>query len=628
MKKSFLLVSILATTSSFASPESALEILNSLNESGPTSSEQCFEGDNASELEECAVALCGPAEIAAVATVNDKNFDLYVQEGVKEKFPQLDEPVKKIIEKEKAELEKFIADFKTLQNNTKPILDFSQWTHQYDNFTYKVYDDAYEFETDTTKPLAERLNLKLKPPQGASEAYIKGLKSYAEAKKKERETNIVYGMYEEFYTVEESHEIIGDIWEKFFGAYEEELAKNPEFLKDKAELIEKYKNEVSRKPIDPYGLGNAYQEIFELNNSLLSATGHTPSPIQYGVECDEDCKGGIKDFLLGLNYTDMIKDLEKKKDEVTLEENILGCQAELIDRGLKESDREQFLAHFPETKQKFLNRVFANYSSHSRKAFEKYLEEDLNLSFARPSNESSDDLLNKLKEDAEASSTETSQTPDSMVSKLLDHRDWMDKSKMTAEISACDNQSGRAFAAWDAYAEKGQDFEESDADSSKDNIFVSLFTCSHGPQGKGVVTHEMGHALSHVFKNGKLSVESKAEFLRVRECVTKSHVSFKETSWGVHLEDSQYSEEDTADVVSYNAIDPDSPIFTCALLDTNKEGTSFKDLSLINKHPMDSHSSPLLRVLREAIYKKRRLPSSCKQIIEKNKDKFRFDPCL
>lgn len=628
MKRSVLLISMFLTAPSFATPESAIEILNTLNEGKVTSGgEQCFEGDDVSELEECAVALCGPAETAAVATVNDANFDFYVQEDVKEKLPLLDESVKKIFDKKKAELEKFIADFKTLQENSKPIVDFSKWTYEYNYFTYKTYDDFYEFETDTTKPYAERLTLKLKPPQGASRAYIKGLKAYAEAKKKERETNIVYGMYEEFYTVEESQEIIGDIWKKFYEAYEKEVAKNPDFMKDSAEEIEKYLEEESRKLSDSYDLGEAYREIYELNNKLLSATNQPTTPLQYGVDCEEDCKGGIRDYLQGLDYSSMIKDLEKKKDEVTLEDNITGCQAELIDRGLKESDKEQFLAHFPETKRQFLDKVFANYSAHSRKAFEKYLEEELNLSFDRYSNETPDDLLTKLKEEAEAAPSETSTTPDSLISKLLDHQDWSDKSKMTADISVCDDNGGRAFAAWDAYSEKGGSFDEADADPSKDNIFVSLFTCSHVPQGKGVVTHEMGHAMSYAFKNGKLSVESKAEYLKVRECVTKSHITTNETPRSVHPGDKQYSEEDTADVVSYNAIAQDGPIFTCALLDTTKEGTRFKDLSLVNKHSLDSHSSPLLRVLRESIYKKRRLPSACKQIIEKNKDKFRFEPC-
>jgi hypothetical protein len=83
-----------------------------------------------------------------------------------------------------------------------------------------------------------------------------------------------------------------------------------------------------------------------------------------------------------------------------------------------------------------------------------------------------------------------------------------------------------------------------------------------------------------------------------------------------------------ADVISYNSIDPTGPIFTCALIDTNSQGTKYKDLALMNKHKDDSHSSPLLRVLREAIYKKRTLSSSCKQVIEKNKEKFRFWPCI
>lgn len=628
MKISFLIVGMFLTASSFAKTESAIEILNSLNEGRPSSGEQCFEGNDVSELEECAVALCGPAETAALASVNDSNFDIYVQEGVKEKLPLLEEPAKKIFEKKKARLEKFIADFKAHQSSSKPIIDFSTWKEEYNNFTYHAYDSAFELETDTSKPYSERLSIKLNPPKGTSEIYLKGLKIYAEAKKKERESNISQGLYNEFYTAEEAQKLIRDFWKKFSESYEKELAKNPDFMKNSISEIQKYQNEEAFELTDAWELGNAYNDINNLNNTLLHLTGRPTAPVQYGVDCEVECKEGIKDFITNLDYASMLKDLEKKKDEVTPEDNLLGCQAELIELGLKESDKEQFLAHVPETKRLFLERVTANYSSHSRKAFETYLADELNLSFDKFSNEGVDEFIAKLNSGVESEVSNVDNNPTALVSHFLQQRDWGDSSKMRAEIKACDHFGTQAFAAWDAYAEKGGSFDESDADPTKDNIFVSLFSCSHGSQGKGVFAHEMGHALSHAFKNGKLSVESKIEFLKVRTCVTNSHVDQKETTYGVHPEDRLYSEEDMADVVSFKAIDPESPIFTCALLRTNSQGTKFTELSLPNIHTIDNHSSPLLRVLREAVYKKRKLPSACKQILEKNKDKYRFEPCL
>jgi len=83
-----------------------------------------------------------------------------------------------------------------------------------------------------------------------------------------------------------------------------------------------------------------------------------------------------------------------------------------------------------------------------------------------------------------------------------------------------------------------------------------------------------------------------------------------------------------ADLVSFLATKDDSGLFTCALLDTNSKGTKYKDLTLKNKLSFDSHSAPFLRVVREALVKKKNLPTSCQKIVDDNPEVARIKSCL
>jgi hypothetical protein len=630
MKLSFFYLSTIFSLSALADPNLDIILnLSSYQDKIRSGAElQCFEGEDPAEIEACAVSLCGPAETAAVAHINDANFDLYVQNGVKERFPELEAPVKEIVKKKQESLKKFIEKFRLMQTSGKPIFEFESWTNEYEGFTSLVYGNYATIITDITKPLDERQTYKITPPEGASETFTKGLTAYAESKIKLSLKNVSEGIHNELYSNEESKLIVEELWKSLYKMWDAEIAKNPDFMKDSKEEFNKYKDLDTFINGDQNSLGNAYTYLYYLKSKILGSLNLPIIYLDYRMDCNDNCQSGIKEYLSSLKLSDMLKDLEKKSSEYKIEDALYSCQAALILKSLKDSDKNTFLAHYPETKKTFLNKTFDKYSSHSKSTFEKYLDEGVNLSFVKETPTSVESFLDDLKATATSEDTEEESSNSTLVQELLDLRDWSDKTIMKPDLDPCDEPNG-AFAAWDSFSPNGAE-DGTDEDPAKHNIAVSLFSCTHGPQGKGVVSHEMGHALSYAFSKNKLSTDSKVEFLRIRKCVNDSHVkaSKLDSSFLKHENDTLYSEEDMADVISFNAIDPAGPIFTCALLETNPTGTKFIDLSLVNKYSYDTHSSPLLRVLREAIYKNRNIPASCKQVIEKNKDKFRFQPCL
>jgi hypothetical protein len=97
-----------------------------------------------------------------------------------------------------------------------------------------------------------------------------------------------------------------------------------------------------------------------------------------------------------------------------------------------------------------------------------------------------------------------------------------------------------------------------------------------------------------------------------------------------HKGDTKYTEEDMADFVAgliYN--NPNENLLSCALIATDVNNVDFdrKKLSVLNPLSYDTHSSPFLRTLKEAILKNKVLTPSCRTIIDKYKDRINFNKC-
>lgn len=586
---------------------------------------QCLESDF--DLNQCAIELCGTPEKANTAVVNDNNFDLYIVPGIKEKFQELEEPVRKIYEQKKKENKKFINSFREKLTDGS-LLDFAKWDPwAYSNLSSTIYDRYFTKEIDKSKPKDQRLKVKVSPPSDSSEMFSKGLSAYAELQAKKIQTSVADGMYADIYTQEESLELMKDLAAKFYSEYEKELKKNPNILKDDADFITKYRDIDSLMLHDHFEFGIAYSGL----TYLLDKMHGTFSTTNYQDNCNGPCEEGIRDYLSKANLKEKLSEFEKKVNEADLEEVQVNCQAELVSKAFKQSEKEKFLTYYPQIKQNFMEKVFTGYSDHSKKAFNEYIDDQLHLSFLKSSPDAPEKFINELAEKANTESSELSTNSLSLLQKFFQFQDWSDPNVFKPE-EQCSSQP--VFAAWDAFATKeelfGNDDGEGDIDHDKDNIMISLFTCSHENEGKGVLSHEMGHALSYAFYKKKLSEESEKAYMKQRSCATSSYVNPAKSIADLFNRpgDSLRTEEDMADVISFMATKEDQTFFTCALLETNKKGDQFINLSLKNPLNTDTHSSPLLRIIREAIYKNKTLPPSCKGIIEGSRNEYRFTPCL
>ena len=69
--------------------------------------------------------------------------------------------------------------------------------------------------------------------------------------------------------------------------------------------------------------------------------------------------------------------------------------------------------------------------------------------------------------------------------------------------------------------------------------------------------------------------------------------------------------------------------YSCSFLSSTEDGTRYQKLGILNTDLENSHySKPLLRVLFEAIHKKKELSPACQQVVDQYKDEINFEPCF
>lgn len=593
---------------------------------------QC-EGLDATDEEnqyQCAVDLCGRPEELVTGSIHDKNIDQYIETDVTKRLPEIIDPVKKIGEQKKANEQEFVKAMEEKLKDPK-FLDFSTWEpSSLVAMSSHMYFEHVSFEVDKTKPISERIKIEIDYPEGASREYKQGLKEYAENSVMDKTSKLSSAYYGDVFTKEELAQMYFDLTQKFVKLYDEHYKASAGEYDEWKSSVDKYRTlKIEDIKHEEMG-GNAWN--LEWSFERLAKKVNQPLPYKNIEVCAEKCKNGVLSGLKALNVPEMVSKLKTKLNEMTENDIVNPCKAELLSKGMKESDKERFLKNFPAIKKNFIARSMAGSSAHSKEAFEKYLDERIHLSFKVQESGGVEEFIKSLQDQAK---TEVSKTDYStyrgsdLISTLLGKRDYMDRSEMRAGIDVCHDPG--LHTVWDAFApQKYIENPEYDQDPTKDNIFVSLFSCTHEIHGKGVVSHEMGHALSYALYEKMLSESSEVAYNEIRNCVTKAYVTPPPGDGSLlnREGDSLRTEEDMADVMSFLAMADEKVNYVCALLDTDMQATKYTDFHLINSSPEDSHSSPLHRALMEAIYKKRQISNACKKVIEANSDKFRFGPCL
>lgn len=339
--------------------------------------------------------------------------------------------------------------------------------------------------------------------------------------------------------------------------------------------------------------------------------------IKTGKElCQEECKKTIPKVLKNFN----IKEFRKEFDEnnvLNVEDYIAFCKASFTNANIENTRREEFRRIWPEVKQSFDENVFSRFSEHSRNHLRSYLEHELNFIYSGIQTKEFPDLESSLNYQPIAWKKESTSA---LISKAITPSAFSSDEPFI-ECPLVESQP----ILWDAFLSReallrNPSLRPVGVDVKKDNIMVSPYACEHQGVGKGIMAHEVAHAITHAMARGGVSKTSLKEYGNLRVCATNQWKSNPKTAELYFKKDKLYTEEDTADLISYMAIKDPQHLFGCSVLYPTPTG-----YKLLSTKPAadDPHTPGIIRLIREIQYKApERMPPTCKEIMKRNHDKF------
>lgn len=634
MKVLFISILLFVSFPSFAKDSANIvEFLNQLN-SGfvKPSVNQCT--DTKEILRQCAVDLCGKPNAKASAVLNDATFATYTNPDLMKRFSEVENNIKDLVKIKFEDNKKYINDLRSKIKNGKLEISNDDWSSKsFNDFAEKIFESELDIKVDTNQELSKRLIVNPIYPKNVSDNYKKAIDSYAEEKRKLALSDVKKGLEQYIYTKEEAKKIVLEKWDNFLNKFSNKLKDNPDFMKNEISQVDSTKEDVKNYKGDLYESSSIISSIEMLESYYeYRNTGNYPKYNEV-YACNSDaCKDGVREYVGKIEVESLVTEFEKENDLEKMTRNHLNyCKSNLALRSLKDSDSNKIRELFPEIKKRLLKHSTKGFSDHSKKSYETYIDENINLSF-KNKNESVDEFITTINDKhsriSNDQSNESSTAQDSIL-KLISFRQMDGGLNPMQGTYFC--YSDMETAVWDGFLPKKMTSDEygEDLDLEKDNIMVSKFSCTHSDVGSSVLAHELGHAMSWAFQEGKLSEHSLISFKKLRSCANSQYNNPTKYSANPFLKyegDTLYTEEDTADLIAYMAYPETDFLMQCSLLDIDVNG-EYTNLGLQNIYNQDSHSASMYRVIMEAIIKNKNISQSCLDVIEAHPE-YRFKSCI
>ena len=573
------------------------EINNPTNYHNYCSTEQDINLEDESLFQKCAQDLCGKPNEVKSAYLSDANFDKYIDKIKMDKFEENKEKIKEKLEDQLKEIEKSV-DLFFEQNKDNLEINFDDWNDADYTHFQTFFRDYYEIEIDNNVDIEHRVKITYVNLGDQSETLKAGVKDFSKLHTERIKNNFEYGLDIGFYTTEEGIE------------YAKSLINNSSLP-----ITSSYMERLNQDNLSPY-------DIIDIIRSIYRLTG---VEIDYsGLEClTENCKDAIKERVSKKEYYDKYKQLKEKisNKELFIEQRLNFCKSQFALTQIQKSNQEKLKNSFKQAKNSFIKKVFPIYSKETQEGLLNYFTNKLDIYYQMDIENNSDSFFSNT---LNSSGSTLASNPSS-----IDFMMYLDNDPIS-QLPCGDSLSP---IMWDSFVpSEYNEFEYSDIDKQKDNIMASHFTCNHGYQGESIISHELGHAISYYFTKKKSSKKSMESFMELRLCATNLY-----KDGGEPLEYSLYSlpgdrlrtEEDMADLYSYMVDKSEvNTLVECSMLKHTSMNNEFTDLSFKQSFIGDGHSSSFMRLIQEAIHKRKTMPNSCSQLIQKNKQYYRFKSCF
>lgn len=590
---------------------------------------------DARAMNDCVVALCGvPSENKSVYLTNS-NFNQYVTKETKKKVDALVPKLNKLFDKIKKSNTLMIADFeKTVLKNGMVKSNPKSWSEEFQTTVSQAMFEPYmDIVVNLSKPIGERLQIKMDPPKDSTSEFITELREYSQNYAFYLNNNATQFMEKGLYSEAEMLEIGKERFKKI----QELVKESPLTFRDdeRASLLEFEKSLEIQDSLPIFTTLEAAEEI---------VAGRIPAYKKYisAPKCSDQnrCESIYKSYLNKEQITKSLVAFKKNlNDPIMRKRSMDSCKAQIIAKATVSANKKTAVKLVNEVKGQINSQVFSKFSAHSKGVLKNYFDSKIKTSSNTPmsllSNE--DPLIGfKRKVDnylADETTPFVTSEETALEKVLAISANEDDLDSFFAEGSPCSGTMGSN--AWDSYFAydkvKQLPFDTQSLLSKippHDHLFISDFTCHQELRGKSIVAHELGHAINQIFSGNNLSVESAKFYKSIRQCATDNYSDFQaDKTFFSQPGDGIKTEEDTADLFAYMAYPEVKDLFSCSLIKPSLNEKTYVELSFLLEDG-DSHSTSLYRLILEAINKGIELPVSCQQALAPVKGKLRLKKCI
>lgn len=609
-------------------------------------------------LRQCALDLCGPPDSLSTLfsyfdLANAKKNDSY---SVWENDPF----IKKIQEKLEPWIDRTMKSMVRLQSSLQPYGDKLQsyrnhlTAKDYEKLSYTFFDLFVQVNIDRSQPISDRLSIQVEIPKNASPELKEGIKSYSQDKEKEINDALSKQIEHDMYSPQEASMIfrkkLRDLKGRLRGFLEryekEEISLRSEDLDTLEEmekdLVKLQNNQWSTDP-SPYPHSDQPQEdaesLWEIRQSAKTLekmektlakvqTSLQPEKLKQASICqDIACQKAVREELNNTLafYERLLSIMEKN----LMDRFSAHCLSQFI---LFKEQRKQMEAeglNISNVKNNFLKRVLSRFSNPTKKRFEDFINTNLEI------------VLPFSTDPVEELATENEDLISSFFKKIIEivkQPEEIDRTKLIKVMNRLKTHLDEAITSpcpnqftFDAFLPPFETSSTKPSTPRKETaISLSIFSCLNPQHGKGIAAHEMGHLLSWMFSQNKLSETSYNSYKDLRACASKRYKNSKaiDTDYSIqHTNDKVKTEEDTADLIAHMAVPDSSLLFSCFLLSIAKDGTQYiPDTDILEQE--NKHSTGLTRVLFEAIHKQVKLSPACQKVVDQYKNQINFKPCF
>ncbi len=566
--------------SSFAIAQSDVAPLLNVLESPAPDARVCTQAD----FQACVTTLCG--DRTRYQRRQDADYIALYDAGTFGSIESVTARIRATLERQRLRNLEFTRDLKARVVAGTFTMNTASWDNfMWDNKAHEMFANNIEWELDRNLPLDRKISYQLTGLEGRSPAFRAALEAYAREELQNRSSlrtllgNNLLTESQLRDSIAESQRIAGN-------------RVTPELR----ERLQRREN-----------LQNLAWDFFNLR----------PQEKQSNYTCrSPECRAGLSRELSTQLVPGLTRFEESNQQPDFVEKNLPQCLSAFIQSAVRAPESEAMIASMPAMRERYINSALSGLSDHSKTTFKKYLEEEVDYST---------NLTQNPRTSLDSSFAEAGR-PYPQAGVDIHVRDAFssptkDRMNPLLGLEVC---GGPQFFESDAFS-PNPIIIEGDSEGTrdltdytrKDRISLSGFNCAHPDLGEGVFLHELGHALSYVMSRDRLSTESRATFVTLRNCIRSAG---PDVPGGIQRfsGDKLTTEEDMADFLAAKVSIPSAHPSSCQLQSEN----SLMEM----ENNLNDHAPPTVRLLRDA-RARGPLPPACQPIYNQYHSQFRAETC-